>query len=423
MVSVLLDRAFAHFITSGRLDVYYPDGDRRVHAGKGGPHAAMRITDHATARALLLNPALKVGEAYMAGTLQPVGCTLYDLLHVLMLNTMARLPAGERVLSPLRHMGRKWLCNNTRHRARRNVAHHYDLDSRLYRHFLDEDMQYSCGYFPTGKETLAQAQAAKKHHLAAKLHLVRPGMSVLDVGCGWGGMALTLARDYGAVVTGITLSAEQLHVARRRAHEAGLDHRVRFELRDYRAVTRQYDRIISIGMFEHVGVAHYPAFFAAMREALRPDGVMVLHSIGRKEGPGVTNPWIDRYIFPGGYSPAVSEAVSAVEKAGMWLTDCEIWRLHYARTIAHWRHRFASQRPQIMLLYGERFCRMFEFYLVVSELAFRVQGHLNFQLQLTRDIGAVPLSRDYMLGQYPAMGQDHMAEPWHNPRYAAALRT
>ncbi|ATU71975.1 SAM-dependent methyltransferase [Komagataeibacter rhaeticus] len=423
MAPVLLDRAFARFITAGRLEIHYPDGDRRVHVGRDGPQAAMRIADGATVRALLLNPALKVGEAYMAGTLQPVGCTLYDLLHVLMLNVMASAPAGERVLAPLRHMGRRWLHYNTRRRARRNVAHHYDLDSRLYRHFLDEDMQYSCGYFPTGTETLAQAQAAKKHHLAAKLHLVRPGLGVLDVGCGWGGMALTLARDYGAVVTGITLSHEQLLVARRRAREAGLEHRVRFELMDYRAVApRQYDRIISIGMFEHVGVAHYPTFFAAMREALRPDGVMVLHSIGRVEGPGVTNPWIARHIFPGGYSPAVSEAVAAVEKAGLWLTDCEIWRLHYARTIAHWRSRFASQRVPVARLYGERFCRMFEFYLVVSELAFRVQGHLNFQLQLTRDIGAVPLARDYMLGRHAPAAPSAMAGPWESPRYAAALR-
>lgn len=405
MASVLLDRAFAHFITVGRLDVYYPGGDRRVYTGQPGPHAAMWIADPATCRALLLDPALKVGEAYMAGHLSPVDCSLYELLHVLMLNVMRRSPAGERFFSSLRYMARKWLQNNTLRRARRNVAHHYDLDSRLYRLFLDEDMQYSCGYFPTGYETLAQAQAAKKHHLAAKLHLTRPGMSVLDVGCGWGGMALTLGRDYGAQVTGITLSVEQLHIARRRAREAGLDDRVRFELLDYRAVRRQYDRIISIGMFEHVGVAHYGSFFSTMRQALKPRGVMVLHSIGRVEGPNVTNPWIDRYIFPGGYSPAVSEAVGAVERAGLWLTDCEIWRLHYARTIAHWRSRFAAQRAAIARMYDERFCRMFEFYLCVSELAFRVQGHLNFQLQLTREIDAVPLARDYMLGHEPVEQQ------------------
>ncbi|GBQ62655.1 SAM-dependent methyltransferase [Komagataeibacter swingsii] len=412
MAPVLLDRAFMHFITLGRLDVHYPGGDRRVYVGGPGPQAGMWIADGETVRALLLDPALKVGEAYMAGTLRPVGCTLYDLLHVLMLNVMRRSPAGERIFGSLRYVARRWLQHNTLRRARRNVAHHYDLDSRLYRHFLDGDMQYSCGYFPTGHETLAQAQAAKKHHLAAKLHLSHPGMSVLDVGCGWGGMALTLARDYGAQVTGITLSVEQLHIACQRARAAGLDGRVRFELLDYRAVSRQYDRIISIGMFEHVGVAHYPAFFATMRAALNPHGVMVLHSIGRREGPGVTNPWIDRYIFPGGYSPAVSEAVSAVERAGLWLTDCEIWRLHYARTIAHWRSRFAARRQQVARLYDERFCRMFEFYLVVSELAFRVQGHLNFQLQLVREIDAVPLSRDYMYAAQPGTmqnGQDSIA--------------
>ncbi|RFD20194.1 class I SAM-dependent methyltransferase [Komagataeibacter melaceti] len=421
MASVLLDRAFAHFITSGRLEVHYPGGDRRVYTGRPGPRAGMWIADRATARALLLDPALKVGEAYMAGTLLPVDCTLYDLLHVLMLNVMERSPAGERFFSTMRYMARKWLQNNTLRRARRNVAHHYDLDSRLYRLFLDEDMQYSCGYFPTGNETLEQAQSAKKHHLAAKLHLVHPGMSVLDVGCGWGGMALTLARDYGARVTGITLSVEQLHIARQRAREAGLEGRIRFELLDYRAVVHQYDRIISIGMFEHVGVAHYGLFFDAMRRALKPAGVMVLHSIGRVEGPGVTNPWIDRYIFPGGYSPAVSEAVGAVERAGLWMTDCEIWRLHYARTIAHWRSRFAARRELIARMYDARFCRMFEFYLVVSELAFRVQGHLNFQLQLTREIDAVPLARDYMMGHSPvaAAHREGAASPFYE---AAVLR-
>jgi cyclopropane-fatty-acyl-phospholipid synthase len=284
------------------------------------------------------------------------------------------------------------------------VAHHYDLDGRLYDLFLDADRQYSCAYFETPSETLESAQAAKKRHIAAKLHLHRPGLEVLDIGCGWGGMALTLARDYGARVTGITLSAEQLGVARQRAAAAGLSDQVRFELMDYRAWSAPVDRVVSVGMFEHVGVNHYANFFRRIRRMLRADGVALVHAIGRADGPGVTNPFLAKYIFPGGYLPALSEVLPAVERSGLWTTDLEVLRLHYALTLRHWRERFAAHRERIAAVYDERFCRMFEFYLAGSEVAFRRADHMVWQLQLCAAVDTLPITRDYMLGGAPVDG-------------------
>ncbi|GBQ88355.1 cyclopropane-fatty-acyl-phospholipid synthase [Gluconacetobacter johannae DSM 13595] len=392
----VIDRVFRSFISRGRLDVVFADGTRRTYVGAPGPVAAMRILHPSVERRLIFNPGLAFGEAYMDGAVVPDGCTLYDLLDLLMTNSMGTGHVGEMVAAVVRYGKRTWTQFNPASRSRRNVAHHYDLNGALYDLFLDRDRQYSCAYFPRGDETLEEAQEAKKRHIAAKLRLDRPDLEVLDIGCGWGGMALTLARDYGARVTGITLSEEQLGVARRRAAEEGLADRVRFELLDYRAVTRRYDRIVSVGMFEHVGIGHYRQFFGIVRDVLAEDGVMLLHSIGRNDGPGSTNPWIDRYIFPGGYSPSLSETFAAIEKSGLWVTDCEVLRLHYAKTIALWRERFAANRARVAAMYDERFCRMFEFYLVGAELSFRVQGHMNFQLQITRSIDAVPLTRDYM---------------------------
>ena len=260
-------------------------------------------------------------------------------------------------------------------------------------------MQYSCAYFPTGGETLEEAQALKKRHIAAKLHLDRPGLEVLEIGCGWGGMALTLSREWGARVTGITLSTEQLEAARARAAAEGLADRVRFELADYRSWDRPVDRVLSVAMFEAVGIAHYRGFFAAVRHVNDPYGepVALVHSVGRSGGPGATNPWLAKYIFPGGYSPALSEVLPAVERSGLLATDLEVLRGHYARTIAHWRARFAANRDDAARLYDERFCRMFEFYLAGCELAFSRMGHMNWQLQLARRQDALPPTRDYML--------------------------
>ena len=383
-------------IRLGQLRVIWPDGAETTY-GAGLPSATAKIRDQATLRRLVMDPHLAVGEAYMDEGLAPAGCTIFDLLHVLLLNVREGRTPVLNWNNRLNRVRRPLQCANNAVRSRRNVAHHYDLNGRLYSLFLDRDRQYSCAYFARGDETLEEAQAAKKRHIGAKLILDRPDLTVLDIGCGWGGLALTLARDFGARVTGITLSEEQLREARARAEAAGLAGRVTFELMDYRAMERPFDRIVSVGMFEHVGTANYPAFFDTIRRCLAPDGVALLHSIGRFGGPSVTNSWIAKYIFPGGYSPALSEVFGPLEQAGLLTADVEILRLHYARTLAHWRRRFAANRDAIAALYDERFCRMFEFYLAASELVFRVHDHMNFQLQLVRRHDAAPLTRDYMV--------------------------
>lgn len=384
----------------GRLTVRWPNGQRTSYEGPpgSGPAAGMAIADARTIRRLVLNPTLAVGEAYMDGGLLPDGCGIYDLIEVLVWNVMANAKGHPiaRLRSTLGVIRRRIDQYNPAYRARRNVAHHYDLNGRLYSLFLDRDRQYSCAYFPRGNETLEEAQIAKKRHIAAKLCLDRPDLTILDIGCGWGGMALTLARDYGARVTGITLSTEQLAEARGRAAAEGLQDRVSFELIDYRAMDRTFDRIVSVGMFEHVGVVHYRAFFDTVTRCLNPDGVALLHAIGRSDGPGFTNPWIAKYIFPGGYCPALSEVLPPLEKSGLVATDIEVLRLHYAETLRNWRRRFIANRDTIAAIYDERFCRMFEFYLCGSEIAFRREGHMVFQIQLAQRQTAVPLTRDYI---------------------------
>ncbi|EHH67196.1 SAM-dependent methyltransferase [Gluconobacter morbifer] len=393
----ILDFVLRKFIQTGSLRVTYSDGVVRTYRGsKPGLEAGLHLLTKRAERALVLNSGLAFGEEYMAGELKPKGCSFETLLTVLMINIEDQGHIFSELEARFRYVTRALKTLNSLKRSRRNVAHHYDLNGRLYDLFLDKDRQYSCAYFQCADMTLEEAQEAKKRHIACKLNLDRPGLEVLDIGCGWGGMALTLAKDYGAQVLGITLSREQLDVSRRRAKEEGLDKQVRFELLDYRKIRHQFDRIVSVGMFEHVGQPQFERFFNQIKACLRPDGVALIHSIGRMDGPGTTNPWIQKYIFPGGYSPALSETLAAVEKSGLWVTDCEILRLHYARTIAEWRKRFDANRDRILEMYDERFLRMFEMYLVGSELAFRVQGHMNFQLQLTRSIDAVPFTRDYM---------------------------
>jgi cyclopropane-fatty-acyl-phospholipid synthase len=393
-----LDTILRRFIVLGRFSVRWPDGRLTVYEGQPGLSAGIVLRTRRTVRRLLLNPSLAAGEAYMNGGLVPDGCGIFDVLDVLLSNLGVN-PAGQpmvRFRTALRMLKRRIDQYNPAPRAQRNVAHHYDLNGRLYSLFLDRDRQYSCAYFPTGTETLEEAQAAKKRHIAAKLRLDRPGLEVLDIGCGWGGLALTLARDYGARVTGITLSQEQLTEARNRARAEGLEDRVSFELCDYRAMDRQFDRIVSVGMFEHVGVGFYRAFFESARRCLRPDGVMLLHAIGRSDAPGTTNPWITRYIFPGGYCPALSEVLPVIERSGILVTDIEILRLHYAETLRHWRWRFAANRDAISALYDERFCRMFEFYLAGAELSFRRESQMVFQIQMALNQQSVPLTRYYI---------------------------
>jgi cyclopropane-fatty-acyl-phospholipid synthase len=394
---MLLSHLLHHVVRRGSLRVIDAGGAMHTFSGDPGPQITIKLHTRALEWQLFLHPRLRVGEAFMNGTLTIEDASIYDFLD-LMASNMAVAPAN--VLTPLYNgFGRAFRVfqqYNPLHRARRNVAHHYDLSDTLYELFLDADRQYSCAYFTAPDQTIEQAQANKKRHIAAKL-LLAPGQHVLDIGCGWGGLALYLAKECGVSVTGLTLSTEQLRVAERRAAAAGLSDRVRFELRDYRETNGRYDRIVSVGMFEHVGVVHYPAFFAKVKELLADDGVALLHSIGRQDGPASTNPWLRKYIFPGGYSPAMSEVVPVVERSGLWITDIEILRLHYAETLRAWRTRFNANRERIRALYDERFCRMWEFYLAGSEMAFRHQGHLNFQMQFAKKIDAVPLTRDYMV--------------------------
>jgi cyclopropane-fatty-acyl-phospholipid synthase len=401
----LLDAIMGRLLQYGGLTLIYPDGSasRFGKARQAGidasPHVTVVLRRWSTVRGLVTNPALVFGEAFVDGDLAPVDCEIQEVLDLVYANIHAggRHP-GQQVRRFIGRSLRRISQFNPIPRARRNAAHHYDLNGRLYALFLDEDRQYSCAYFARGDETLEAAQEAKKHHIATKLLLDRPDLEVLDIGCGWGGMALTLARDYGARVTGITLSQEQLAYARQRAAKAGLSHRIRFELLDYRTVAGPFDRIVSVGMFEHVGVTHYAAFFRRLRRLLTEDGIALIHAIGRSDGPNVTNPWLARHIFPGGYSPALSEVFRAVERERLVATDCEILRLHYARTIAHWRARFTANRHVVAALYDERFCRMFDLYLAGSELTFRHLGHMVWQLQLARRQEAVPLTRDYLRG-------------------------
>ena len=393
---MLLSEFAKRTVTEGDLTIIDAAG-RRHRVGDGrGCSVTVRLHDKSLHHRLAVNPFLHLGEAYVDGTLTIEQGSLYDFLDVCAAN-VARVDAHpvSRARSTLDRLLRRVHQYNPVHRAQANAAHHYDLSDRLYSLFLDADRQYSCAYFTHQHDDLEQAQRDKKRHLAAKL-LLEPGVHVLDIGSGWGGLALYLAEAGAAEVVGITLSEEQLKVSRERAAHAGLDDRVRFELRDYRALHGTFDRIVSVGMFEHVGVRHFREFFAAVRDLLTEHGVAVLHSIGRADGPGATNPWIRKYIFPGGYVPALSEVLPVIERLGLWVTDIEILRLHYAETLRLWRRRFLANRARIAELYDERFCRMWEFYLVGSELAFRRMGHMVFQLQLAKRQDAVPLTRDYV---------------------------
>ena len=330
----------------------------------------------------------------MDGTFVIENGSIADALAILM-DQPEILPRWARLQWFLRYLVRHAKQFNLRRRSLNNVAHHYDLDGRLYSLFLDADKQYSCAYFETPGATLDDAQLAKKRHIAAKL-LIRPGDRVLDIGSGWGGLGLYLAEMAGANLTGVTLSTEQLQVSNARAAEKNLASSAKFFLEDYRDIPGPFDRIVSVGMFEHVGVDFYETYFRRCAELLTDDGVMVLHSIGRSEGPDVTNPWITKYIFPGGYIPALSEVMPAIERAGLLVCDIEILRLHYAETLKAWRERFLARREEAVRLYDERFARMWEFYLACSEMSFRKQNMMNFQIQLTKRQGVVPITRDYI---------------------------
>jgi cyclopropane-fatty-acyl-phospholipid synthase len=361
--------------------------------GTGEPVSVRFMTTDAERR-ILLDPELGLGEVYMDGTFVVENGSIADVLAIL-LDQPEMLPRWAKLQWWLRYLVRHAQQFNPRGRSKDNVAHHYDLDGRLYSLFLDADKQYSCGYFETPEATLDDAQLAKKRHLAAKLSIQR-GDRVLDIGSGWGGLGLYLAEMTGAHVTGITLSTEQLQTSNARAAEKNLTQSAKFFLEDYRDIPGPFDRIVSVGMFEHVGVDFYDTYFKRCAELLTDDGVMMLHSIGRSHGPDVTNPWIAKYIFPGGYIPALSEVIPAIERAGLLVCDIEILRLHYADTLKLWRERFMARREEAVQLYDERFARMWEFYFACSEMSFRKQNLMNFQIQLAKRQGVVPMTRDYI---------------------------
>lgn len=393
----LLQSAFGRIVRTGTLQVTTVSGCAFTLGDGTGPPLALRFASRAAEIGILLDPELKFGEAYMDGTLTVEEGSIADVLALVMAQASVRRPSRwARPQWLVRYLGRRLRQLNPRGRARRNVAHHYDLDGRLYALFLDADRQYSCAYFETPDQSLDDAQLAKKRHIAAKL-LLAPGQRVLDIGSGWGGLALYLAETCGARVEGVTLSQEQLSASRARADEKGIANKVDFRLSDYRDVTGRFDRIVSVGMFEHVGVGFYDVFFRKCAELLADDGVILLHSIARPEGPGYTNPFIAKYIFPGSYIPALSEVLPAIERSGLLVTDIEILRLHYAETLKAWRERFLARREEAERLYDARFCRMWEFYLASSEMAFRQQGMMVIQAQLTRRQGVVPMTRDYIM--------------------------
>jgi cyclopropane-fatty-acyl-phospholipid synthase len=393
----LLRSVLSRFIRRGSLTFTTASGMTFTCGDGTGKQVSARFTTARAARRILLNPELALGEAWMNGTFVVENGSIADVLAIVM-GQPDVMPGLAKPLWWLRYLIRHIKQFNPRTRARQNVAHHYDLDGRLYSLFLDADRQYSCAYFETPGTALDDAQLAKKRHIAAKL-LVRPRDRVLDIGCGWGGLGLYLAEITEADVTGITLSSEQFHAANGRAAEKSLARSARFLLQDYRDVAGPFERIVSVGMFEHVGVDFYDTYFRRCAELLTDDGVMLLHSIGRSTGPDVTSPWITKYIFPGGYIPAVSEVIPAIERAGLLVCDIEILRLHYAETLKAWRERFMARREEAVRLYDERFARMWEFYLACSEMAFRKQNLMVMHIQLARHQGLVPMTRDYIANE------------------------
>ncbi len=401
---------------TGDLHVTDCSGQTHVFGDASPPRIAIKLETQAAERAIALRPSLAIGEAYMNGTLVVTTGSIYDFVALAIRNlTSTHPPLAMRAMATARKTARGLKQLNSRRRARHNVAHHYDIDERIYRLFLDDDLQYSCAYFQDAGNSLETAQRAKKRHLAAKLDIT-PSCHVLDIGSGWGGLALYLATNTGARVTGITLSENQIATARRRAEAMGLSKVVTFEPIDYRDTTGTFDRIVSVGMLEHVGIHHIPAYFKLIADRLADDGVAVIHAIGRADGPGYTNPFIEKYIFPGGYFPALSEVLPAIEQSHLIVTDIEILRLHYAETLRAWRLRFANHRDQILTQKDERFYRMWEFYLAASEAAFRHDNLFVFQIQLTKSLTTLPITRDYITAQEQLLEQreEQSASPYRD---------
>ena len=391
-----LSHMLRSFVRNGTLTVTDAEGAEHVFSGGPGPAAKMQLTDRSLYYKLFLNPELHAGEAYMDGRMTFHGSSLREFLTLFSVNrgSLSSYPLQSVLRRASRGMKRLQQANRLGE-AQSNVAHHYDIGNAFYELFLDEQMFYSCAYFRDPSDTLEAAQINKCRLIAAKLGL-KPGMRVLDIGCGWGGLALYLAKVADVTVLGVTLSKEQFAKAVERAKAQGLSDRVSFELVDYRLVEDKFDRIVSVGMFEHVGVGHYGEFFAKINDLLKDDGVMLLHSIGHMSPPGTASPWLRKYIFPGAYSPALSEVFPSVEQNKLWVTDLEFLRVHYATTLRHWADRFAANRAKVAAMYDERFCRMWEFYLISAEMMFRTGSQLVFHMQLARQRAAAPIVRDYV---------------------------
>lgn len=391
----LLQLALSSIVRRGSLQVTTASGARYTFGDGTGEAVDVRFTTREAQRAILLDPELRLGEAYMDGTFVVEQGTISDFLHLMLQNLgLQRATPFARALVRWRKIKQALFQWNVRSVSRKNVGH-YDVDPRIYRLFLDPDLQYSCAYYEKDDDTLEQAQSAKKRHIAAKL-LLRPGQRILDIGSGWGGLGLYLARSNGALVTGVTLSKEQLAIARARTTEEGLTDRVDFRFQDYRDVNERYDRIVSVGMFEHVGTKYYRAFFRKCFDLLESDGVMLLHTVGRYDHPSPTNAWVLRYIFPGGHAPSLSELASVIEQSGLIMTDLEVLRLHYARTLRDWRDRFLANRQKVLEYTDEKFLRMWDFYLSGFEASFRYYGLVVFQIQLAKSLAAVPITRNYL---------------------------
>lgn len=391
-----------HMFQQGRLIITLSDGSTTEYGDGTGKPIHLRSSDPSFARLVLKNPDLGVGEAYMDGRMTLDDDDLEGFLALAVQNigrTRATSRKNRIFLHRLQDGAQRLLHGisqrNPLGQATQNVAHHYDLSEELYDLFLDEDRQYSCAYFENADDSLEQAQLQKKLHIAQKLWLT-PGMRVLDIGCGWGGMALTLAEKFGVEVVGVTLSKEQLKIAKERAANRGLADKVDFRLLDYRLLDEKFDRIVSVGMFEHVGAPNYLDYFTKISDLLKDDGIALVHTIGRNAPPGITSPWILKYIFPGGYIPALSEAVTAVEVSGLAISDVEVWRMHYAETLLHWRKRFENNVDRISKIYDERFCRMWRYYLIASEMTFRYDRQVVHQIQLIKASDSLPLTRDYL---------------------------
>ena len=396
---MLLSRVLRPLIRTGRLTVIDAHGTPHVFGTEAQPAITVRLHDPKLHWKLALNPGLYAGEAWMDGTLTVEDGSLYDFLDLFGRNLgTAGLKSFKSPLRHLKRLKRGYHRLNDRWRSERNVAHHYDLSDEMYGLFLDSERQYTCAYHPTGTEDIETAQRLKERHIAAKLRL-RPGMRVADLGCGWGSLAMYLARHHDVDVTAVTLSKEQVAWGNARARELGLADRVRLLRKDYREVEGTFDRVVSIGMLEHVGVRQYGRMFERIRALLPQHGVALVHSIGRVLGPGSTNPWIKKYIFPGGYIPALSEVLPSIERSGLWVTDIEVLRLHYAYTLKQWRERFVANWDKAAALYDERFCRMWEYYLATSEISFRHLDNMNFQIQVAVDRNTLPIARDYMLDE------------------------